>query len=466
MRARTRFVFEELNVDKVYREQQTEGLDSEFDELYNSTKLKIDVEREQKEAAEESTASSDDDTSDQPNEGQEGDDGEVPEDESSDDSEEADATQALESFLCLHELARSEMIATEDIFTKDNLINAAKATGNALGEGFTYLKDIGFEYGPVVLKHVYKGILYALDKTLKAIYKGTTAIAKYVKKRTQSYTAFKEKIAKARETVNLIDDDKEVDDAFTSNEALIQHLIIGDSTDFVKNTTVASAFMKEYFENFSHQVSNHVTGIERLIDNVVRNNGNHAMQYEPEVPDFKNFTRGSIQGYHPDDENIESYVYRHLLPGNTYFIGYLPNRNAQGRDNMLKALGSSRMFLGVNVAAVRNTKSVKLAGKKELLKYLDLLEGICNTGITLEKDYVEVINHRKKVKSYLSRYMRFLFNLQDRLSIHNSMVDFISMEFYYIDKTYVGGSLLVQDYMVGLLTSSLEYVKESIQALS
>ncbi len=452
------FATEELEVDKVYRQQQETNAGDEFDELYQNVRQDLNAKREQQEDSSKEESSEPSDTSSEE---------ELPEDtDISDDGAEPDATESLESFLTIHREAVGEYFAQEDIFTKENVLTAGKAIGSASYDGMVWLKNIGFEYGPVLLKHVYKGILFALDKTLRAIFKGSVSITKYIRKRMNSYTVFKEKIQKAREALNLIEGSGNEEAAFFTDEVSIQQLLISNHTDITENLGSALMFFKGFVNSFETKVSNHVAGIGRLIDNVIKTNGKFAGQYSPDVIIPNNFKKAILQGYHPEHEEVESYVYERVLPGNISAIGFFPRKNLNGRDEIITALSESKMFFGVNMTSVVNERSIAFKTKADLLKLLDVLDAVCDVGLASEKTYIDVARKRNGIKGYLSKYTRFLYNLKEKMSIYESMADIISLELQYMDSTYIASSLQLHDYMARVLNASLTYVKQNIKTLS
>lgn len=446
------FVFEELEVDKVYREDQAVG--NEFDELYKEIK---------KDKTEQSSEGepSDDVASDNEDESLEN----AINNETSDDQTETNSDIALESILIDHRDAFNTYLAQEDLF-EDKTGSIPSYLGEKTLEGLGFLKRMGFTYGPILLKHVYKGILFALEKTLRALFKGSVSLVKYIKKRVYSYSNFKEKIQSARDVIKLLSDDKDISKSFFTNEVVIQKLLIGNSSNFLKNTVVFKDYFTGYFSIFSRKVDNHITGVNRLIENIISTNGNYSSEYYPSENLIPGLSEGLVSGFRPTSTEVNTFASNQLLPGNIKVIAFLPKPNLRKREEIVSSLAESKIFLGVDVKQVIAKKQVNFLSKRDLLSYLDILEEICDCGIGLEKTYISIAQKRNGVSSHLKSYMKFIYNLRDKISIHNSMADLISLEVQYLDKTYITSSLQIQDYSVEVLSASLSFIKENIEALS
>jgi hypothetical protein len=68
---------------------------------------------------------------------------------------------------------------------QDNRFNEHKLTGVNNGywieEHMPYVAELGFKYGGLLLKHVYRGVLFALDATIKGLFQGSQHLVRSVK---------------------------------------------------------------------------------------------------------------------------------------------------------------------------------------------------------------------------------------------------------------------------------------------
>lgn len=460
---------EELEVDKLHTQQEQAEKSGQFDQLYQGIKKDMEL----KEKAAENSEGEDEETGDSvPDETS----NETPTDDSSEPVEDPevekteevdgdDTSAALESFLKYHGEAQAISIAQEDVFTKENVLTAGKYLGGKAVDGLKYLKDIGFEYGPVVLKHVYKGVLFALNKTVKAIVQGSVSISTYVKRRINSYENIKSNIESLREAVKLLED-KELDGVKYTNDVVINQLKIGGNYDFLSNVKIAQKFFESFFSSFDRNVKSNVIATRNLINAVVHEQAVQPTNLVVEKFVMDGLTRREVNGYQTDNASVESYTYNYVLPGDVAFIAWLPKRNLTSHEAVVAAYNGSKIFLGMNVHTAVVKEAVDYPSISEINNYLDTLTAICDYGIGLDKVYSDVLRTRNATRGILNSYMRFLLKAQNKISIRDSMVDFIALKVAYTDRAYIAGGMYTNDYMVRVLTNSLSYLKDAVKAYS
>ena len=124
------------------------------------------------------------------------------------------------------------------------------------------------------------------------------------------------------------------------------------------------------------------------------------------------------------------------------------------------------MMLGVNTHASTLKEGVKHLTLSEIKDLVSTLESICDYGVELDKSYKAVIKARNGVRGLLNVYMRFLLTSKRKVSIRDSLADFIAVKVAYMDRTHIAGSMYVNDYMVRVVSASLSYLKEAIKVYS
>lgn len=458
---------EELEVDKLHTQQEQAEKSGQFDQLYQGIKKDMELKEKAAENAEGDEESTTDDTStEEPS--PENDAAEPVEDPDVENTEAVDGDDtgaALESFLKYHYEAQAISIAQEEVFTKENVLTAGKYLGGKAVDGLKYLKDIGFEYGPVVLKHVYKGVLFALNKTVKAIVQGSVSISTYVKRRINSYENIKSNIESLREAVKLLED-KELDGVKYTNDVVINQLKIGGNYDFLSNVKVAQKFFESFFSSFDRNVKSNVIATRNLVNAVVHEQAVQPTNLVVEKFVMNGLTRREVNGYQTDNRSVESYTYNYVLPGDVAFIAWLPKRNLTSHEAVVAAYNGSKIFLGMNIHTAVVKEAVDYPSISEINKYLDTLTAICDYGIGLDKVYTDVLRTRNATRGILNSYMRFLLKAQNKISISDSMADFIALKVAYTDRAYIAGGMYANDYMVRVLTNSLSYLKDAVKAYS
>ena len=158
--------------------------------------------------------------------------------------------------------------------------------GNKALSGLNYLKDIGFEYGPVLLKHVYKGVLYALNKTVRAIVQGSVSMTKYVDKKIHSYENMRTDLEKIKETLELLDD-KKITTEYT-NEVVINQLKVGNNYNFKDSAKVAQKFFEDFFNGFEKNVRGNIGVTRNIVASVIHDQAVQPTQLTYERFNFSN----------------------------------------------------------------------------------------------------------------------------------------------------------------------------------
>lgn len=460
---------EELQIERVLREKATADAGNEFDHLYQNArqeiKIKEEARRDAAEDSEESSESGGEDEEISPKDDTEKDataaEGSESKEADTDIDGIEDAGTALECFLNLHKEALSNNVAVEDLFTKVNLAYLGEKTLAGLG----HLKDFGFKYGAVSLKHVYKGVVTSLNKTVQAITRGTLAIKKYIDKRINSLNNIKNRIETARKALELLDD--QADRVVTVKElSQIKKLISGNNMEIESNLKKALKFQRAFFQHLDINVRNSTEASAQLVKNVIEGKVSSPNAVMRETFGFDGFIRKAIEGYKPDSQYLDAFVYRDLLPGNVLFAGYLPIENLDSHEAILEAYSGSKLFFGFSRSETKLVEEYELPTISELKAILDTAEQICDFGIQLEALFLKVIAERETLKKTLSPYVKFLLLAKNKVSIRDSMVEYVSYKIKFLDNTSIAGAMYVNDYIVQLLLATLSVVKTGVKEYS
>lgn len=446
---------EELEVNKLQRLRDDAEQNGEFDVLYQG--IKEDIEAKD-------TDQSNEEGKEQPLEGEEDVSTDTSDATGIDEVDTEEASVAAESFLRYHQESYTYSVSQEAQFNETYASTFGRYVGNKTLSGLDYLKNIGFEYGPVLIKHVFKGVLYALNKTVRAIVQGSVSMAKYVDKKIHSYENMQADLKKIRDTLELLDD-KKIETEFTK-EVIINQLKIGNNFNFKESVQIAKTFFEAFFNGFEKNVRGNIAVTRNIVSSVIHEQAVQPTQVIVDRFNFNNFIRRNVDGYIPISDNVDTYAYQYVLPGDLIFIGWLPKHNLTDHESIVNALNSSKMMLGVNTQASAVKDGVKHLTLREIKDMVKTLEAICAYGIELEKSYRSVIKTRNSVRGILNVYMRFLLTSRDKISIRDSLADFIALKVAYMDRTHIAGSMYVNDYMVRIVSASLSYLKEAIKVYS
>lgn len=463
---------EALNVEILEQQEKVSDQSSEFDQLYFKTQDAI----AQQEAEEPEPDESAPDTPDEPEADTETDPEADPAEDDADADSEAEpvdlpegkeevAAEALQYFIPYYQEASSTMLAMEEGFVQRHVVAAGQFTKDQTVAGLKYLKSMGFEYGSLALKHVFKGVLYALERTLKGLVQGVVAIEAYVKRRMESYAVFQTKIAKAQETIELLKSmEKTPEELAFHNQGIISQLKIGQSVDFVANLKMLQKFSEVFFKAAESNVQHDVATAGYLIDSVRKGiavQPMSRMQIKPFLSGFKPMT---ISGYRPTSEAVQCYAYNQTLPGDILFLGYLPVKDITDKSQLSEAYANSKLFLGFNEDTVSAIDSMTIPSIEVLEEHLSALSALCELGLTQEKAMTRFVVLRKRLRTQLKGYFQSLMQSQEKLSIEASLAEYINLKVEFIDRTYIAGLMHLHDYHVRILTASLTYIAAGIRA--
>ena len=448
---------ETLEVDKVFNEDR-----GDFDAMYENTRRALDEEAEQRRREQGDETESEEDA---PVEAPEEEDTRGEGDGTEEPGMEALGTLSLESALLLHQQSRDTMIATEDIFTKDNFVAAAGWAGQKAKQAGGYGLDLAKQYGPVLLKHVYKGIVYAVQKSLKGLVVGTEFMVKKVHDYLTSYERFENQIQEAKKTIQLLKEkqEKEKDPGQCTDANIIDLLSIKGSANLVNNLKTAQRFFDAYQKQFVEHTKQHVVLTNKLINGVIHEQTAAPSSYMVEDISFDGFVPHVHPSYRPGSDLVESYAYRNILPGDLCFLGFIPKKGLKDKADIAEAYRNSRMFFGLNFETKESVNSIPLLGLNELDQFLDILLAICESGKVVKSDFETVARYRQGIQWQLKGYMRYLLQAKEKISIQESMAEYIGIKTQLLDKVFVAGSVSIHDYMVRLLSASMSFVKASIE---
>ena len=398
----------------------------------------------------------------------------------------SEGSVAMESILESHYLAleslndprqKWERLSLEAILDDDHLeqyFNTAKdvvtGTAEVAMNGAKYLKELGIEYGPTIMKHVSEGVITAVEKTAKALVVGYEKIKAYIKKRQESYTAFKSKVAKLKAVVEQLKKDVDKTNAFDNNTQykdadVIRNLKIGNTTDFRTTVEKAAGFLEAYFAKLGTNVSNSVKTTEYMLRTAGKNTISKPISLMHEDVMFQGMNKKVLEGYEPTSEHCESFVFDVGLPGDVAFVAFVPKKGLKSMEEVKDAYEKSSMFLGFTEEVKVNVEFTNFGDLEYVETFVNALDKICDVGIKHCKIFESIAEKRDELEKSLKPYMKVIADAKEKISVADSMAEHVSLKVAFLDKTYLAGAFVLHDYMVRLLTSSLDYCKSNLDAI-
>jgi hypothetical protein len=385
---------------------------------------------------------------------------------------------ALEFFSSgMHETIE-QFIALEDQYVpkllQDNEFNEHKLAGNNEGfwieEHLPYVAKMGFKYGSLLLKHVYKGVLSILDNVIKSMYQGSQMLIRMTNNAVKVYQNLQESIQdlnKALDALSELDDiaQRQPKGDYTK-ASIIAKLKVGKDTDVVSHVNTAIKLAEAYNSGLSKVVKDHLHTTQRLIDLVVEQQlkarPEALMREQMQLPGFKIEV---VDGYEPENENCESYVFEDVLPGDVRFIAMLPSKTLSKREDIIAAYQAARFFFGVAKQDIEGIETMPYLDRDAIAALLDALNQLCDIGLKLRQQSPIIVTARSNLKSSLLRYLKYLLLAHHRISIEDSCAEYIALRARSLDKTYLSGALHVQDYLHSLISAGIQYAEANIRAI-
>lgn len=422
MRRPPRLAIEELEIER-YLDQQLEAEKSgEFDNLYNAV---LNEQESQKE----------DDES---------------EDEDTTDEDEAKTVASIESLRAL---------SLEDF-------NDARQFLLDVGDVIKTLASIGLHYGPRILSQAYKGVLYAISKLISGLFNGLLALQKHRQRLNESFDKSKANITALRQALELIETPADTAELTYSNQKVINSLKIGDQVDLVANLKVLNEFLMTTVKSISTGIDSDIGAIKQLIAYASSNTVKSPHDLMTQMPMTRLLESKVVEGFGEASELLTSYGYPHRLPGDVELIAQLPNSSIDNIDDIVKAYNKASLFLGFNAQEFRPVDTLPYLNKEQLVMLLNSLEHLCDSGLQHIEFYNQIERHKKSLRYNFRLYVSGLLESSKRVSVSESLIDYVSLKSMFIDRVYLPGAVDMHDYVIKVVSNGLKYAKENVTKLS
>lgn len=472
---------EKLEIEKVLDKEETDAKGDEFDNLYQGLKESND----NPEPVEEPTPAPSEDTSatDTPEEPVE--------------PVDSDAEVSAESIFKLYHSDSFVMETGGGSFgpyvpkgetgyeLKHQLVAGAghllKGVGHVAGaayNGAAYVGGAIADNAPIVGSKIAEltpgalsGIKHGLIASAAAIASSIVIVKKFSKNRNENYNAYHKKIIKLKAALLELNK-KLATTPFTGeldkfdNATYINALTINGNTDFDKHGVVIMKMFNDFNNSVVPNVRGQTNSTVQLVQKALSKQIVMSKAVVPSSMIWSGFNKHVVQGFKPEDSNLDMYTYRSPLPGNYLLMGYSPSTDLEDADSIDRALKESKIFLGVDESKVKSIDECKYIPIKNLLGYLNTLSEICSIGIKHQKDSEEIVKLKQVLAKSTNSYFSFINDDAHTKDVRTDLTKHVSSKVEYIDKTFVHGSMAIQSYVVQYLKASTEYCKSLIKAYS
>lgn len=351
--------------------------------------------------------------------------------------------------------------------TKQGIGTAARFTFDKSVELAKYLGYLGITYGPIALKKMYKGLLYVLFNMVKGLFVSIIAINKFVDRRINSFKNINKRIDNLSSKLDELESQQNIrelsDDRFFHNTNIINKIKINDSVDLSANITVANTFLNKVIKELDSGINNELNMINRLI--TIYSLGNNNMPYNlmQVIALHLPYKQGIIKGYEVNEELMESHYYPDILPGDLVFITNLPKKDINDLDELKTSYKLSNMFFGLNTENYVAVEKINYMNVNELRGLLSNLKILIDTCKEHEKHFMNIKKQKLKLRYNFKRYYEHLVTSKEKVSIKDSMAEFIQLKSHLIDTVYLSAAMNINDYSVTLINGYLSYIEKNIK---
>lgn len=339
--------------------------------------------------------------------------------------------------------------------------------GSAFVAAVSALVFFGIAYGPTIVKSMYKGVIYIFGKLAKLLYVSSTTLARYIERRKNSFTNLKESIASLQKSITLLKhNDNDLTGQEYSDQKVINSLKIGQNTDFIKNIGTLKQFLNITVAALSRQISNDIGAINHLLS--YRRAGatklpDNMLTVKPLMPDM---VPGTVDGYQNNQEFTESYKYNETLPSDVVLIAVLPRNDLDTLEAYTKAYSESKLFLGINMESFTEIKSVDYMTLDALTSFLTELDKLCDECIAHQTLYERINIAKKHMKFSFKNYFMTLASADTKVSMKDSLVEYIYLKSMFIDKVYLTAAMDIHDYTAKVISFGISFTEDHIKKLS
>ena len=370
--------------------------------------------------------------------------------EAVDETKECDGSpeMALEACLEHHANSLGELIALRHGVSTEDFSEQVKTALN-----------LGYQYSAFAVKHLYKGITYALNKTLLGLVKGAEAISRYVRKREINGKRILAQLNALKERAEALKESEAI--AKSDNPMLYapvaDALKIGSSGDVLKNIAIVEAFVKQHYEYTTLHSASLANAILRVIRDVEAGRTPLPDQLVLGLSNLPGYKLKTISGHTPKVEHLLSYCYEQTLPGDRLAIAYLADTKVKDYEDALPAYKASRFFIGLDQAALNQPAILTTLTIDRILALIQILIAVVRLWYQYRARQLNVLSLRSQLTSGLKTYLDVLLKRKDKISIHESMVEVIAPAVDFLDKLYISSTLQVDDYLLQLVKKAAQY---------
>lgn len=330
------------------------------------------------------------------------------------------------------------------------------------------LAQIGMKYGPTVFSALKTGVVYLFLRSVKALLKTTISAFDAAKRSYRSFSKHKSAIAKLRETLDVLKKEGKTLDTSSSfiDKQALNWFAVNRKPGVLASAQAMKVFLTETVKHIDESIMHDTKTVKRLIDLSATGVRGDVTSYLNVSSFSGQYLKKNVKGHEVDPELVDNYVYGTVLPDNILFVANLPKRGLMDMEAITKAYRASGVFLTVDPSFSMGIDKVDYMDIEGLSRFLDVLEGICDQGLAHIDFYKRVRKESEALKFGYRHYYQRLAASEDKVSVQDSLVEYVYLKQFFINKVYLPGAMDIHDYAAAYLTRALRYVKSNLKQVN
>lgn len=438
-----------LEVDKLAEKENLANKDSEYSIMINEVKNENKLEEQNTDTSNDTIQQVDEQSTDEV----------ADTDITADNSASEDTEMSSEAFNNLRYTSPS-------LEGFDQVGNYLAQGAGLIKESLSYLGYLGLTYGPTILSHVYKGVVYIMSKLIKLLFGSIDNLIKYTSRRLNSFANLKKDIEQLNKLLDEVEKSENKDDVSQykySNKKVINVLKIANSIDLLRNISSLKTFLQNSINDIDLSIKTELGAINHIIafsnSNIVKTPTN-IMNIKLSGQSFK---EGILNGYENTNELLTQYYYKDILPGDIRFILTVPKSGSMNDTEIIDAYNSSSSSLVIDSDSYRDVENIDYMEIDQLRKFLNELDSLCDIAISHNSIFNNIIKSKKNLRYGFRRYFTNIINSKNKISLKDSFLELVYLKVMFIDKVYITSMMDINDYTVRVITNSFSYIKDNIK---
>lgn len=323
------------------------------------------------------------------------------------------------------------------------------------------------------------------DAIVAAIKRGIEWIKKFYNSIFNDYHRFKKDIKNLKDAASKIPDTAiDLTKKNFKTASVINLLKIKDGQQSLeKGVTKLSNFSKLFFKLVETEKNTSVKNLKAIIDNVTKG-GNIPSGIIFDKLENYDITKDAFVGYVPKSNLVEVYYSNSTFPGDVKFLAFYPSTEIDyDHSSQVGALNqaykeSKFSFEIHQVASATHVAELVFLDKKEIIKFLDSLDVLCDKMIESDKVFKEFVKDKTDIQRSLENLIKV--KKQSKLSMvsdkaselvgrevenkNHDKTDFdsISSRLKMIDQTYINGASHLSALALKTIKAGIIYASDCI----